>query len=176
MSYTELIAPIPVPENNEVTNAEVQKIADWLRQNAILVLRESRLAKDTDPLAVGPRPNKRTAEDAGNPINDYTTFPGLNTVSADVVDANGALFCTHGVILPTTDFQNFGKVSDLETIVIRTGSLKYKIDQTSGVAGAGAVVCVETGQQLEVQSEAPTDYTCFYGQSGRGHVLQSLKQ
>ncbi|NOS66796.1 MAG: hypothetical protein HOO67_00275 [Candidatus Peribacteraceae bacterium] len=174
MSPAEVIAPIPVPERIDVTRPdEVQKIADWLRTYVIQLIEQSHL-RGTADISVAPKPSKpdRRPEAA---INDYTTKPGLNTVSADVVTAEQQFFCTHGVILPTTNFQDFGQVSDLETIVVRSGSLHFKIDSKLDIVGAGGIIRVEKGQRLEVQSTVPTDYTCFYGQSGRNHVEHALK-
>lgn len=173
---TREIPSIPKPDSIDTTRPdEVLQIRQWLLENVTSLIGESHLRGSAD-ISVAPRPSKKTEKGAGDAINDYTTSPGLNTVSADVVDADGNLFCTHGVIFATKTFQNFGKVEDLETVVVRSGSLQYTVDGTPGVAVAGAVIDVDKGQELQVQSTVPTDYTCFYGEKGRNHVRQCLDQ
>ena len=167
MAKQESIPAIPVPERIDVTNApEVAAISDWLRTNAIQVMRAHDLV-DPHSLSVAPRPDKET-DDA---INDYTTMDGLNTISADIVnDANRNLFATHGVVLPTSKPQNFGPVGQKETIFIRSGALKCTIDgEEQRPAVAGTTVYVDVGQELTVMAEQPTDYICFYGDEGKDH-------
>jgi len=170
---------VPSAHVDELTHNDVHRICCWLQAHATAAIAQSGCATE-EQISIEPRPNKQRHE---SPLNDYTadntgTESDLGAISIDA-SVGAEHFITHGVLIESNSPQNFGSLEHDETIIVRSGTLRYWVDEngSSEVNGDSTlnVIYLNARQTLKVQAiDGPVDYTCFYGSTGRAHVLYLL--
>ncbi len=179
MTKSETVPALPEGINiEELTPNDIHRISCWITANAIAAIAESGCATK-DQITIEPSPKK---DKWITPVNDYTIVNtgaasdlGAISIDARVHTEDTEYTITHGVIIESEHPQNFGTLDTDETVIVRSGVLRYwrNDEQGSDIDGSSTfnVLAINKGDSLKVQAMGgPVDYTCFYGDNGREHV------